>query len=82
FDAYGQTDMPDPVSNAINSMLDHIHATDQRLEEMCQAIRHLGGALKDVELPDLSCCEMENGHGTRSSTAVESDAATEDGGRD
>lgn len=35
FDAYGTTkDMPDPVSNAIHSMLDHIHALEQRLENM------------------------------------------------
>jgi len=65
FDAYGQTDMSDPVSNAINSMLDHIHATDARLVEMCQAIRKLGVDLKDVKLPDIAGCEMENGHGNR-----------------
>jgi serine O-acetyltransferase len=77
FDAYGQTDMPDPVSNAINSMLDHIHATDERLQEMCQAIRHLGGQLKDVELPDLSCCEMENGNVQSTRSAV-AESETED----
>ena len=67
FDAYGQTDMPDPVSNAINSMLDHIHATDERLEDMCRAIRQLGGAIGDLDLPDIAGCEMENGVGTKPS---------------
>ncbi|HTT09166.1 MAG TPA: serine O-acetyltransferase [Gammaproteobacteria bacterium] len=34
FDAYGATqDMPDPITNAINSMLDHIHVIEQRLDE-------------------------------------------------
>ncbi len=34
FQAYGQTqDMPDPFVNAINSMLDHIHTIEQRLDE-------------------------------------------------
>lgn len=65
FDAYGQTDMPDPVSQAINSMLDHIHATDERLLEMCRVIRKLGGQLEDVELPDIADCDMENGHRPR-----------------
>ncbi|MEX0729197.1 MAG: serine O-acetyltransferase [Aquisalimonadaceae bacterium] len=65
FDAYGQTDMPDPVSNAINSMLDHIHATDEQLKEMCRAIRQLGGKFGEVDLPDIAGCEMENGHGPK-----------------
>ncbi len=66
FDAYGQTDMPDPVSQAINSMLDHIQATDERLVEMCRVIRKLGGQLEDVELPDIADCDIENGHRPRS----------------
>jgi serine O-acetyltransferase len=37
FDAYGATqDMPDPITNAINSMLDHIHTIEQRLDEAQQ----------------------------------------------
>lgn len=32
FDAYGTTrDMPDPLSNAIDSLLDHVHAVELRL---------------------------------------------------
>lgn len=35
FDAYGTSaDMPDPVQNAIDSILDHLHKTDQELEEL------------------------------------------------
>ena len=42
FDAYGVTDdLPDPMSEAINKMLDHIHATEQRFEEMrCASVSY------------------------------------------
>ncbi|MDH3872389.1 MAG: serine O-acetyltransferase, partial [Gammaproteobacteria bacterium] len=43
FDAYGSTrDMPDPVATAINGILDHIHAMDERLEDMCRGMKSLG----------------------------------------
>jgi serine O-acetyltransferase len=35
FEAYGQTrDMPDPITNAIDSLLDHIHTVEERLDAM------------------------------------------------
>lgn len=41
FDAYGATrDAPDPIANAINRMLDHIHHMDQRLEALTLALEH------------------------------------------
>jgi serine O-acetyltransferase len=59
FDAYGTTaDMPDPVAHAINCMLDHMHAMDGKMEEMCGAIKSLGAELGDVELPLLRQCEI------------------------
>ncbi|MBK1721590.1 serine O-acetyltransferase [Thiocystis violacea] len=43
FDAYGATrDAPDPVANAINSMLDHIHHMDGRMEVMSRALEQHG----------------------------------------
>ncbi len=64
FDAYGATrDMPDPVANAINAILDHVHTTDQRVEEMCAALRKLGGEVSDERLPDLGDCGMNSGSG-------------------
>lgn len=40
FEAYGQTkDMPDPVANAIDSLLDHIHTIEQRMESMQKQLR-------------------------------------------
>ncbi len=60
FDAYGSTaDAPDPVANAINSMLDHIHVMDQRLEDMCRGLKSLGAEVADLQLPDLGACELD-----------------------
>lgn len=54
FDAYGATqDMPDPVANAVNRMLDHIHQMDERMEKLCEEVQRLGGVLEVVPLPEL-----------------------------
>jgi serine O-acetyltransferase len=59
FDAYGATsDMPDPVATAVNGILDHIHAMDQRLEEMCKGLKQLGAEIGDQQLPDLGSCAL------------------------
>jgi len=59
FDAYGSTrDMPDPVATAVNGILDHIHAMDQRLEDMCKRLKDLGAEVGDIQLPDLQSCEL------------------------
>ncbi len=61
FDAYGTTqDMPDPVANAINRMLDHIHAMDERLEEMCKGMKAMGAEIADLDLPSLGPCELSS----------------------
>jgi len=40
FDAYGASkDMPDPIQNAIDTMLDHMHKVDEELEELRRQIR-------------------------------------------
>lgn len=62
FEAYGQgQDMADPVAHAINAMLDHIHAMDQRMERMCAALHELDAKFMDSGLPDLKGCELING---------------------
>ena len=61
FDAYGTTsDMPDPVANAINGMLDHMHVMDARLEEMCRGLKDLGAEIGDLNLPDLDSCTLSH----------------------
>ena len=57
FDAYGATQQSsDPLANAINAILDHMHASDKRMEDMCKSIRALGGKLGDIEMPELGEC--------------------------
>jgi serine O-acetyltransferase len=61
FDAYGSTrDMPDPVATAVNGILDHIHAMDQRMEEMCKGLKDLGAEVGDLDLPELDTCELKH----------------------
>jgi len=60
FDAYGTSDgdMPDPVANAVNAMLDHIHAMDNKMETMCKALKDLGMEVADLNLPELGPCKI------------------------
>ncbi len=61
FDAYGASpDMPDPVANAIDVMLDHIHAMDTQMQNMCKSLKSLGTELDVVELPDLGACDISS----------------------
>ncbi len=58
FDAYGLTrEMPDPVSNAVNGMLDHIHEMDQRLQELTDAVCELAGH-GQIELSNFEPCRV------------------------
>ena len=54
FEAYGVAgDQPDPVARAIHGLIDHLHATDQRLDGMCEALRTLGSDYCDRKPPEL-----------------------------
>jgi serine O-acetyltransferase len=54
FDAYGATtDMPDPVANAINRMLDHIHLLDKQMESMQKALDEVGVKCAKTEIDEL-----------------------------
>ena len=41
FDAYGVSEMPDPVAHSIAKMLDHMHLMDQRMNTMCKALKRI-----------------------------------------
>nr|VFJ88957.1 MAG: serine O-acetyltransferase [Candidatus Kentron sp. H]VFJ89763.1 MAG: serine O-acetyltransferase [Candidatus Kentron sp. H]VFJ97190.1 MAG: serine O-acetyltransferase [Candidatus Kentron sp. H] len=70
FDSYGLTeDLSDPVANAINRMLDHIHAVDEKLNNIENAVTNLGGDMETVHLPDLDRCEMEPDYSARDKEA-------------
>lgn len=54
FDAYGMTpDMPDPIANSIRSMLDHMHAVDEKLTDMCRAMQGAGINICEQSLPKI-----------------------------
>ncbi|MEN8129642.1 MAG: serine O-acetyltransferase [Pseudomonadota bacterium] len=61
FDAYGATrEMPDPVANAINSMLDHIQILDKRFEDTCRVLKRMGINVDDSHVPDIDPKEIES----------------------
>ena len=61
FDAYGTSSgMPDPVANAIDIMLDHIHAMDTQMQNMCKSLKSLGSELDVVKMPDLGGCDISS----------------------
>lgn len=75
FDAYGATsDMPDPVATAVNGILDHIHAMDERLEEMCKGLKQLGAEVGDQQLPDLGSCALKHVENEEIETAANTEA--------
>ncbi|WP_166263716.1 serine O-acetyltransferase [Marinobacter caseinilyticus] len=54
FDAYGVTeDMPDPVARSVRSLLDHMHAVDDRIETICKALQKVNAEYKNDALPPL-----------------------------
>lgn len=74
FDAYGMhNDMPDPVVNAIDAMLDHIHAMDKHMQQMCTAIKTLGAEVDYADLPDLGPCEIDKQDGSTANIETEVD---------
>ena len=43
FDAYGMTpDMPDPIARSITKLLDHMHAVDQKVNQMSAELQKMG----------------------------------------
>lgn len=62
FDAYGATaDMPDPVADAINHMLDHIHVMDKQLESIKAVLKESGVDVKETPIPELTDCQLGTG---------------------
>ncbi|KAA6183651.1 serine O-acetyltransferase [Thiohalocapsa marina] len=60
FDAYGAVrDAPDPVADAINRMLDHIHIMDRRMEALSRALEERGITRHFEHLDDLDDCSID-----------------------
>jgi serine O-acetyltransferase len=75
FDAYGATrDAPDPVANAINRMLDHIHVVDRRIEAMSAALERNGITGHFDHLPELAPCALDPDGDVRPTTETKTEA--------
>jgi serine O-acetyltransferase len=73
FDAYGLSrDMPDPVANAIGSMLEHIQVLDERLVQVCRLLHQMDSRMPELELSKL---ELPDFCGDGTVTAPKNDAA-------
>jgi serine O-acetyltransferase len=61
FDAYGaMADMPDPLANSINLMLDHIDLMDRQLTEMQEKLAAAGIECRSEKLSDLQGCQIQD----------------------
>lgn len=59
FDAYAvSAENPDPVANAIGSLLDHIHLLDNKVSELCHSVNSLGGNVCE-EVPTVNIAEVD-----------------------
>jgi serine O-acetyltransferase len=68
FDAYAAAgDMPDPVVQSINALLDHIHALDARVEMLTNELEKLGAEVDASPLPELGAYEIDSIENVRES---------------
>ena len=57
FDAYGATkDMPDPIVQSLNKMLDHMHHVDERISQISDRLNEQD---KEHVIPPLEPCELD-----------------------
>lgn len=60
FDAYGVTkDAPDPVAHAINCLLDHTHAIDEKIVQLCSAMHKVDAQVDVPPLSTISPCALD-----------------------
>lgn len=61
FSAYGQAEgMPDPIANAINAMLDHIHEIDRKMTRMTEAIAKLDDCYDEVSFQQMGAIKIDD----------------------
>ncbi len=61
FDAYAAAgDLPDPVVQSINALLDHIHVLDARMEIMAGELKKLGAEIDTSPLPEIGGYEIDS----------------------
>jgi serine O-acetyltransferase len=63
FEAYGETgDAQDPIAHAINCMLDHMHAADQKMKLLSEALER-NGIKVNLSMPELDVQNLEESEG-------------------
>ena len=60
FDAYGQTrDVSDPVSHAVDCILDHLQAMDTQHHKILAKLAKAGVEIDDLDIPDIDVERLE-----------------------
>ncbi|MCI0400263.1 MAG: serine O-acetyltransferase [Gammaproteobacteria bacterium] len=66
FDAYGTSrDMPDPLANAIDTILDHLQVVDGQLQVMIARMKELGVDVSELEPPRRKQTGIKAGKGPK-----------------
>ena len=77
FDAYGLSkEMPDPVSNAIGAMLEHVHLLDERLVQVCKLLHQMDSRMPELQLSKLELPDFCGESAGTTSTASSDDGTT------
>ncbi len=62
FEAYGQSaQMPDPVAQALDCILDHMHIVDQKLNLFDRILAQAGFSDRTGEVPEIEVCRIDRG---------------------
>lgn len=73
FDAYGQTrDLSDPVTDAVDCILDHLHAMDQQHRRILAKLAQAGIDIRDLDIPDIELERLDEGAAPVAKPAAES----------
>ncbi len=60
FDAYGQTrDLSDPVTDAVDCILDHLHVMDQQHRGILAKLAQAGIDIRDLDIPDIELARLD-----------------------
>lgn len=68
FDAYGVSNMPDPIAHSIRAMLDHMHAMDEKMDDMCRTLKKLDDSYQATQIPALDEADFEGVEDTQESS--------------
>ena len=74
FDAYGLAgDMPDPVARAVDTMLDHIHEMDTRIDQLCTTVTAMGQHVESLSPLEMDFLDSESSDHVKKVAGANSD---------